>query len=302
MLQRSGIPGASPGTVPRVSGDAPQEQEADHRVRFRSPRERGCSAQRSLAHLGHRPFPARAGMLRGRAGSSSRASTVPRASGDAPFVSRTRTLQRFRSPRERGCSEHGRGPQGVRHPFPARAGMLRAPTTGSRRSRTVPRASGDAPPENIAIVSDVTRSPRERGCSVRPTVRDTSIDPFPARAGMLRCPATPRLPPSAVPRASGDAPRGQFVDYEGTRRSPRERGCSVGALNAVAEPSPFPARAGMLRFRARSRTGPLTVPRASGDAPPVTTISWAPTIRSPARAGLLALCAFPVFVPSCTVP
>ncbi len=86
----------------------------------------------------------------------------------------------------RGCT--GPHPRSTGHycEFPAHAGMYRAMTTGTSRPRRVPRACGDVPDAERAVIAAAKSSPRMRGCTgVSPRAAPADYE-FPAHAGMYR--------------------------------------------------------------------------------------------------------------------
>ena len=193
----------------------------------RSPHARGCTAWVGVRRHAGAPFPACAGMHR----------TPLIASSHPPA----------RSPHARGCT----APLVIGHPdlnpFPACAGMHRASCNRPRSSPAVPRMRGDAPQKK--------------------RVDGEIAAPFPACAGMHRWRSTSTLGTRTVPRMRGDAPATDPEIVARLDRSPHARGCTAGPGLGQALIVPFPACAGMHRFRSPPRRQIAAVPRMRGDAP-----------------------------------
>ncbi len=260
---------AQPGhqSVPRASGDGPQ-QWADIRIpALCSPRERGWSPTAHPRPTVVRVFPARAGMVPHPARTTRRPGRVPRASGDGPFKNMSSIRLSTCSPRERGWSHQTR----MRVPrlvvFPARAGMVPWRASLVQGGRGVPRASGDGPESSHSADTRSPCSPRERGWSNRRAAWRATAGVFPARAGMVPPRRESSRRPRCVPRASGDGPQPQTAPADTALCSPRERGWSRSRADSQFRASVFPARAGMVLRTPSSWTRTAGVPRASGDGP-----------------------------------
>ena len=89
----------------------------------------------------------------------------------------------------------------------------------------------------------------------------------PARAGVIRGPATGLTSMRCRPRASGGHPPGIVIPDGASASSPRERGSSPARQAVVARMGVVPARAGVIRATTRRRPRPTSRPRASGGHP-----------------------------------
>ena len=208
--------GCSPGTLalvdggrPRASGGVPTSASAWSTALSSSPRERGCSIERTLPDRWTNVVPARAGVFRCPLFWPASVGSRPRASGGVPRTTAARPETPPSSPRERGCSPEqpalACGPSVV----PARAGVF---PSGSRQAillRSRPRASGGVPADTVAALGEHQSSPRERGCSagLGPVHRRAEV--VPARAGVFPMVVSSRTPRVGRPRASGGVPGGK---------------------------------------------------------------------------------------------
>ncbi len=193
-------------TVPRACGDAPRCLDALDQARACSPRMRGCTGRRSRPPAPRDLFPAHAGMHRSPTLRRSHTSPVPRACGDAPLAATPSCPHPTCSPRMRGCTAQ-RGRSVDRQAlFPAHAGMHRCRRRTRCRTRSVPRACGDAPYARSSIPSSAGCSPRMRGCTEHPRPCRPRPRLFPAHAGMHRKMGRDTRRRRPVPRACGDAP------------------------------------------------------------------------------------------------
>ncbi len=176
-------------------------------------------------------------------------------------------------------------------PFPARAGVSRAQGRTGGRCRAFPRASGGLPLQTDAARDLTDLSPRERGSPGDGRPGGAEGEPFPARAGVSRCPRCPRCRLCPFPRASGGLPASITYPKSASGLSPRERGSPGHQPGTPGSRVPFPARAGVSRGVGASHRGGRPFPRASGGLPPaatrrIATACLSPRERgSPARAG-----------------
>ena len=156
---------AATNTVPRMRGDAPSYTGAQAELQTRSPHARGCTAQTlSLDHFSC-PFPACAGMHRGRCAACSAPRAVPRMRGDAPPRPHSGPRRKPRSPHARGCTARRRHGRQRHPPFPACAGMHRPRRRCAGLQPPVPRMRGDAPVGLYGTAGSGNRSPHARGCT-----------------------------------------------------------------------------------------------------------------------------------------
>ena len=184
MDPESDLPGRERGWIPRARGDGPDGGEPDRERRQDSPRSRGWThdVDALLARLDG--FPALAGMDPATIGPSSSRRRIPRARGDGPSPSSSRSDANTDSPRSRGWTQR---PQPIeRHVsgFPALAGMDRAARGDRRSGAWIPRARGDGPRRSTGPVECHADSPRSRGWTRAPPGRGGSGGGFPALAGM----------------------------------------------------------------------------------------------------------------------
>ncbi len=233
--------------APRASGAVPGSRWSPSGGTSCSPRERGCSRRRVPVDLREDVLPARAGLFPGGESWLSTARSAPRASGAVPLTITVDNPAVTCSPRERGCSPSGR-PRGRRRSvLPARAGLFPIRPDRAHRAGRAPRASGAVPAADYAAGRMSPCSPRERGCSPRPTHYELSdlCSPrergcsqywtphqgrpavLPARAGLFPAPPNPGGAVRGAPRASGAVPVSGFLRWLTMWCSPRERGCSL---------------------------------------------------------------------------
>ena len=155
--------------LPRACGDGPHDRMLGAVGYTSPPRVRGWSRGVAGVDLPGRVSPARAGMVPRRGRSSARGARLPRACGDGPPPSRSRTKASASPPRVRGWSVAiGRG-HDRRGVSPARAGMVPAGGDPARRRRGLPRACGDGPVAASSSVSRTASPPRVRGWSQKAT-------------------------------------------------------------------------------------------------------------------------------------
>ena len=114
-------------SVPRKRGDAPPDGSVRAATDARSPQARGCTVNAPCSSPDLSPFPASAGMHRSTTAASTPRRSVPRKRGDAPATSMEFSRAVGRSPQARGCTEHRQLLAEPAEPFPASAGMHRAP-------------------------------------------------------------------------------------------------------------------------------------------------------------------------------
>ena len=152
--------------------------------------------------------------------------------------------------------------------FPAHAGMDRRLAGRVRLRRSVPRACGDGPCDEVSWLRDVKCSPRMRGWTDQAVDARSRGSVFPAHAGMDRSAAAATTPRSGVPRACGDGPSCQRLVDNWPPCSPRMRGWTGAQRRPVSARLVFPAHAGMDRPGRTSSGSRGRVPRACGDGPP----------------------------------
>jgi len=144
-------------------------------------------------------------------------------------------------------------------------------------------------------------SPRERGSSaVQPRGRSGRAV-VPARAGVIRAPCSSSRWQRGRPRASGGHPRRRDARDGRSGSSPRERGSSLGRDLPRGRHAVVPARAGVIRLWARSRTWAWRRPRASGGHPRSLGISAEADRSSPRERGSSRLVGM-ADARSCVVP
>ena len=130
---------------PRVCGDVPQQMARPFtRTQF-SPRMRGCSSGRSLAHQQVRVFPAYAGMFLTTGVTALWPLRFPRVCGDVPWIPPVNNWTSWFSPRMRGCSPGFPSNLFGLGVFPAYAGMFLPGASLRRRAPRFPRIREDVP-------------------------------------------------------------------------------------------------------------------------------------------------------------
>ena len=150
---------------------------------------------------------------------------------------------------------------------PARAGVIPGRRSLRAGLRSRPRASGGHPSPGGVAFGHMESSPRERGSSSCCLARRFTMRVVPARAGVIRGPATGLTSMRCRPRASGGHPPGIVIPDGASASSPRERGSSPARQAVVARMGVVPARAGVIRATTRRRPRPTSRPRASGGHP-----------------------------------
>ncbi len=213
------------------------------------------------------PFPAHAGINRPLSFRARSWRTVPRTRGDQPAGPMEYDSQMDRSPHTRGSTGSRRHARSHREPFPAHAGINRAPRFSELLRTAVPRTRGDQPMTLVDQINALDRSPHTRGSTAADRGGTGRMAPFPAHAGINRSCRRPCRPSSAVPRTRGDQPRRYIRPIWGHYRSPHTRGSTGRDHPCDAGRRPFPAHAGINRRCRRSRGCGWTVPRTRGDQP-----------------------------------
>ena len=157
--------------LPRARGDGPMMTERRDRSRAASPRSRGWTRSDGAARGAGPGFPALAGMDPSATSRSSAPTRLPRARGDGPrglLVERTYAVA---SPRSRGWTRQQRRGRLADAGFPALAGMDPCRRRSPRRAPGLPRARGDGPGGEMAVLALSMASPRSRGWTHLPALR-----------------------------------------------------------------------------------------------------------------------------------
>ena len=165
FLTRGAEDTTRPG-FPRVRGDVPHPTSPQTHVREFSPRARGCSYTRPPRTASKLVFPACAGMFLSVMVSIVLPASFPRVRGDVPLGGLNGAMERWFSPRARGCSEVTEKLRQAGIVFPACAGMFLLLEARNCPTCRFPRVRGDVPnPEAVKIPIGMF-SPRARGCSL----------------------------------------------------------------------------------------------------------------------------------------
>ncbi len=172
--------------VPRRRGDQPSTPSSSTSWRSRSPQARGSTVIALVALGDVIPFPACAGINRRSRRDPCRWPTVPRRSGDQPFVLNSGDPFIVRSPHVRGSTDHHRFPESIMKPFPACAGINRSRRSGASTTTAVPRRRGGQPSGERLAPGWILRSPQARGSTVHGGEARAFRNPFPAGAGINR--------------------------------------------------------------------------------------------------------------------
>ncbi len=208
---------------------------------------RGSTKTARYGPLAAIPFPAGAGINRGRLSGRFSTSPVPRRCGDQPPTGTTCAGPDARSPQVRGSTASAASRERTQAPFPAGAGINRMSPDCFSDSSTVPRRCGDQPYLMHQAVGSRRRSPQVRGSTA---TLDHSCDhpfPFPAGAGINR-----------------NNTSGVTGVYS---RSPQVRGSTADSGGSGMSDEPFPAGAGINRILGIHPASSRTVPRRCGDQP-----------------------------------
>ena len=153
--------------------------------------------------------------------------------------------------------------------FPAQAGVILKRTSFLRSMRSIPRASGGYPMRYSASMAAIPYSPRKRGLSPLQLADEQGAVLFPAQAGVIL--TFRSYPPlrRTIPRASG----GYLVIVPRVRPhppySPRKRGLSPAPRSSAVKCQLFPAQAGVISTPRPCHPVAFSIPRASGDYPPM---------------------------------
>ncbi len=151
-----------------------------------------------------------------------------------------------------------------------------------------PAHAGMFPAVGMALVFIPAR-PRARGdVPVLRTGDEEDPDLDPAHAGMFRVPRprTRRWP--TRPRARGDVPYLLVLPGHEYNSTPRTRGCSAVPRRHRPRRLLDPAHAGMFHARPAPRISPTPRPRARGDVPRPSGISWPSRSSTPRTRGCSA--------------
>ena len=263
------LPSRPPPCLPRASGDRPEEHTTVKVFYSSAPRERGSARPAPRRRDERRVCPARAGIGPEERGSFRRCRGLPRASGDRPWQAIGIPPEDASAPRERGSA-------GVRHRrqvagrvCPARAGIGLLPAVVSSSLERLPRASGDRPLGALPDRSRRASAPRERGSAHSRPPRPARGLVCPARAGIGPTFTSSEPRPKRLPRASGDRPPEPDMTGVDFWSAPRERGSAFRAGLDDRPPDVCPARAGIGPRRREDQPRRSSLPRASGDRPPV---------------------------------
>ena len=138
-------PTAGRRPVPRPRGDHPKQHRKGPQDMARSPPTRGSPAVAFDIPTSSSPFPAHAGITRGRRLSARIGGTVPRPRGDHPLCASLRRAETTRSPPTRGSPAFDADTGAIIRPFPAHAGITRKRRSRSWPATAVPRPRGDHP-------------------------------------------------------------------------------------------------------------------------------------------------------------
>jgi len=131
----------------------------------------------------------------------------------------------------------------------------------------VPRVRGGGPAPSSIDSPVPPRSPRTRGWSRCVEHHARGGYAFPAYAGVVPSCAACRSARSCVPRVRGGGPTVYNLSVFTIARSPRTRGWSLRHEAVPRQHRAFPAYAGVVRFAARRRPSPASVPRVRGGGP-----------------------------------
>ncbi len=275
-------------------------------ARVWSPRVRGCSLSRLTGSAFCPVVPARAGLFPGSSQTGPVMVCGPRACGVVPRMGPPAARTPAWSPRVRGCSGWMVPIEAATMVVPARAGLFPTRVWRGRRCGCGPRACGVVPYERLLNAKATAWSPRVRGCSRLPGRAALHRLVVPARAGLFPSARRPTAASDGGPRACGVVPGWLISQITRGAWSPRVRGCSLLAQDAVLAEGVVPARAGLFPRPLPVVASPLRGPRACGVVPsssmrrPSAT-RWSPRVRGcspclpqrawwqvvvPARAGL----------------
>ncbi len=191
--------------------------------------------------------PARAGVVPCSVPDGTPSRGGPRACGGGPSRRRASTTRAVWSPRVRGWSR-------------ARA----YPASARKRG---PRACGGGPGDWAPPCQSQLWSPRVRGWSHVSGHEVVLALVVPARAGVVPGPGAPRVAGPCAPRACGGGPDYWCKGLSFGPCSPRVRGWSPHPAAGPANRPVFPARAGVVPGRSRSRSRTRRAPRAGGGGP-----------------------------------
>ena len=179
----SSTPGAS-SRFPRARGDGPWRTKAAKDARMVSPRTRGWTQYWPAFSNRSNGFPAHAGMDPRKNAHLVSCRGFPRARGDGPHDEADWVGGHGVSPRTRGWTRRIALTRGHTAGFPAHAGMDPAWGSSIRRRDRFPRARGDGPSLQVALLLASGVSPRTRGWTHQEARRSGDYAGFPAHAGM----------------------------------------------------------------------------------------------------------------------
>src|SRR6266540_3968618 len=133
------------GRLPRARGDRPLTTCSRAWSRGASPRSRGSARWLADGRLEVVGFPALAGIGPARPTGGARSGRLPRARGDRPPDSLSRSISMRASPRSRGSARLLLEGDAEVAGFPALAGIGPRPSPPPRTASRLPRARGDRP-------------------------------------------------------------------------------------------------------------------------------------------------------------
>ncbi len=275
-----------PTSRPRARGGYPRGPNPDVTCPESSPRTRGLSGRRDPGRPGRRVVPAHAGVIRAASHRRSQPRGRPRARGGYPTGTVPIAARMASSPRTRGLSAVRGDPDAGGRVVPAHAGVIRR--SAGRRCRTSrrPRARGGYPSYLSTLAGVLLSSPRTRGLSDSDRRDRPPRAVVPAHAGVIRPVIIWSIAGWSRPRARGGYPEPSVSVGLVDGSSPRTRGLSVVALDALPRAPVVPAHAGVIRDGLLTWQTSRCRPRARGGYPYGGSLPAIGPLSSPRTRGL----------------
>ena len=253
--------------LPRACGDRPPLDMPLGNTRRPSPRMRGSTLPVHQFNSLALAFPAHAGIDLAMGLLPASDQRLPRACGDRPSTSRSRSVAIQPSPRMRGSTRGHVFDGEPRDAFPAHAGIDPSHRVRSPAPTCLPRACGDRPDVLCSVSATDAPSPRMRGSTPSTAPLCDSFLAFPAHAGIDLIRGGQEAAIKRLPRACGDRPSLAVTLPARSWPSPRMRGSTRDGHTRCGAFVAFPAHAGIDPALLYSEAGRSGLPRACGDRP-----------------------------------
>ena len=282
----SGCPGW-PGDHPRACGEHNAAGHGILRLVGSSPRMRGTQNNNRNPVAPVRIIPAHAGNTALGIATTALTGDHPRACGEHDTPLHTPLNVIGSSPRMRGTPAQHRALLDESRIIPAHAGNTSRGSCAWYPRRDHPRACGEHHLRQERAGCHRGSSPRMRGTLLNAVPLEADNGIIPAHAGNTSHGIPPRPWTRDHPRACGEHLRPSRQRYRSSGSSPRMRGTPLDYRRERCEQRIIPAHAGNTCKSHPARTGSRDHPRACGEHPGTSSISWAGGGSSPRMRGTL---------------